>query len=205
MSVARAVMALAVSCLGGRGRDWALAMEGEFEAASEDGKPLSFALGCLMAAWRELPAHEEGRFTIASHVLALVLLVPTAALLVSSLATDFPASYFGLPDSIGGQEPLLNEANLSAVPSLAILLVGLAASHLRLAWLVLDRDWARVAALGTLLAAASVTLILFAALVFATFAFPLAQAGTLAIELTAVSALARWHARSFGSPPEALG
>ena len=205
MSVARAVMALAVSCLGGRGRDWALAMEGEFEAASEDGKPLSFALGCLMAAWRELPAHEEGRFTIASHVLALVLLVPTAALLVSSLATDFPASYFGLPDSIGGQVPLLNEANLSAVPPLAILLVGLAASHLRLAWLVLDRDWARVAALGTLLAAASVTLILFAALVFATFAFPLAQAGTLAIELTAVSALARWHARSFGSPPEALG
>jgi hypothetical protein len=209
-AVARAVMAMAVRCLGDRRREWALAMEAEFEAAREDGKPLSFALGCLTAAWRELPAHEEGRFTIASHVLAFVLLIPTAALLVSSLVTDFPTSYlgriegFGLPDVIGGQEPLLNEATRSAVPSLAVLLVALAASHLRIAWLVLERDWARVAALGTLLAAATVTLIIFTGVVFASCAFPLTQAAALAIELASISALARWHARSFGGSPEAL-
>jgi hypothetical protein len=208
-AVARAVMAIAVSCLGDRRSEWALAMQREFEAAREDGKPLSFALGCLIAAWRELPAHEEGRFTLASHALALVLLVPMAALLASSIVTDFPNGYLGpiealgLP-AMGGREPLLNEATRSAVPSLAVLLAGLAASHLRIAWLVLEHDWARAAAIGTLLAAATVTLVLFTGLVFASYALPAMLAAALAVELTAISALARWHARSFGGSAEAL-
>jgi uncharacterized membrane protein len=185
-------------------------MQTEFEAAREDGKPLSFALGCLMAAWRELPAHDEGRFMIASHVFAFVLLIPTAALLASSIVTDFPHSYLGqvealgLPGVVGEQQPLLNEANRSAVPSLAILLAGLAAAHLRIAWLVLERDWPRVAALGILLAAATVTLIIFTAVVFAHYAFPLTLAAALAIELTGISALARWHARSVSGSPQGL-
>lgn len=209
-AVSRAAMAIAVSCIGDRRREWGLAMQVEFEAARADGKPLSFALGCLVAAWRELPAQEEGRFLIASHVLALVLLIPTAGLLVSSIVTDFPHSYlgpiqtFGLFDVVGGGKALLNDANRSAVPSLAVLLAALAASHLRIAWLVLERDWARVAALGTLLAAATVTLLIFTAVVFAHYAFPLTQAAALAIELAGIAALARWHARSFGGSPEAL-
>ncbi len=96
------------------------------------------------------------------------------------------------------QGPLLNEATQSAVPSLAILLAVLTVSHLRIAWLVLERDWAGVAALGALVAAMSVTLVIFSGLVFAYFALPLSQAAALAFELTAISALARWHARFFG-------
>ena len=146
-SLSRALMSLAVRCLGHDRRDWGLAMQGEFEAASAEGKPLSFAWGCLAAACRELPAHEEGRFSIASHMLAFVVLLPTAALLVSSLIIAFPLSYlrrldgFGLLDALGGQDPLLSEANLSVVPLLALLLAAIAATHLRIAWLVLERDW----------------------------------------------------------------
>ena len=199
-ALARAVLAVAVSCLGDRRRDWALAMQEEYEAARADGNALSFAWGCLVAAWSELPRHEEGRFRIASHVLALVLLLPTAALLVTSMVSGFPYSYL---EAVGGPEPLLSEGNLSAVPSLALLLVMLAASHLQLAWLVLERDWPRVAALGTLLAAATVTLLLFTALVFVSFAIPLLLGVALAIELTAIHALARWHGRPFAGAADA--
>jgi hypothetical protein len=209
-AVSRAVMALAIGCLGRHRRDWALAMEAEFEAAREDGKPLSFALGCLSAAWRELPAHEEGRFTIASHALAFVLILPTAALLMSGIITDFPYSYLGQVDgydllqAAGGQEAVLSEANRSAVPSLAALAVLLAASHLRIAWLVLERDWARVAAVGALAAAATMTLFIFTIVAFTCDASAVAQAAALALELVTVSALARWHARSFGDRSEVL-
>ncbi|HEX8215176.1 MAG TPA: hypothetical protein VF582_06855 [Allosphingosinicella sp.] len=205
-ALSRAVMALAVSCLGDDRREWALAMEAEFEAAKEDGKPLAFALGCLVAAWRELPAHEEGRFMIASHVLAFVLILPTAALL-AGMAADFPVAQggaHGLLEAIGGREPLLSEANRSAVPALAALAALLAAAHVRIAWLVLERDWERIAAVGALAAAAMVTLVIFSVVVFAYFGFALGQAAALAVELAAISALARWHGRSFGEPQEAL-
>jgi hypothetical protein len=200
-------MALATSCLGEHRREWAFAMHAEFEAASEDGKSLAFALGCLIAAWRELPAHEEGRFIIASHVLACLLVVPAAALIVAGLLTSFPQSYLGqiaadgLLQVSGTQKALLNEANGAAVPPLAALLAFLAASHVRIAWLVLEGDWARVAAAGALIAAATVTLILFTIVVFDYYASALTQAVALAAELAAISALARWHGRSWGGSP----
>jgi hypothetical protein len=201
---ARILMAIAASSLGCHRREWAQAMHVEFEEATADGKPLSFALGCLMTAWRQLPAHEEGRFTIASHLLVFVLLLPMAALLLAIVVTNFPNSYvapigaFGLLEKIDGQGPLLNEATLSAIPSLAFLVAALATFHLRLAWLVLQHDWSRVASLAPLLAVTTVTLIIFSSVVFACLALPLTQAAALAVELTAVSALARWHARAFG-------
>ncbi len=209
-AISRALMAVAVRSLCDHRREWALAMEVEFEAASADGKPLTFALGCLAAAWRELPAHEEGRFTIASHALAFVLIIPTAALLLSSLLAGFPVSYLGQVGAggwlelAGGQKPLFSEANRSAVPPLAALVIVLAASHLRIAWLVLERDWGRVATLGMLMAASTMALTIFTSLVFAYGASAVAQAAMLATELAIISALARWHARSFGGPSEAL-
>lgn len=208
-AVSRAVMTLAVSCLGQCRHEWALAMQGEFEAAREDGKPLSFALGCLAAAWRDLPAHEEGRFMIASHLLAFVLMVPTAALLLSSMLAGFPYSYLGaveaqaLLEASRGPAPLLSDANRSALPPLAALLVLLAGSHLRIAWLVLERDWTRVAAAAALAAAATVTLILFTTLVFSYCAAAPAHLAVLAIELGCLSALARWHSGSVVSSAEA--
>ena len=207
--LSRAVMALALSCLVQRRSEWAHAMEVEFEAASEDGKPLAFAFGCLIAAWRELPAHEEGCFIIASQMLAFLLILPMAALVAASIFSGFPGSYIGpiqLFDVLGvtaGQEPLLTEANRSAIPALAALIFLLAGAHLRIAWLVLERDWGRAATLGMLMAAATMALTIFTSLVFAYGASALAQAGMLATELAIISALARWHARSLGGPAEA--
>jgi len=167
-------------------------MEAELDAAAEDGRALGFALGCVAAAWRELPAHEEGRFILASNALALVLLVPAAALLLASVAGDFPFSYLG---AAGGQMPLVNDANLPAVPPLAALVALLAAAHLRIAWLVLERDWDRVAGAAMLAAAAAVTSVIFTAVAFVDCASAIRQAGTLCVELAAVAALARWHGR----------
>jgi hypothetical protein len=191
-AVARAVMALAVRSLAHERRSWALAMEAEFEAASEDGKALEFAAGCLIAAWRELPAHEEGRFAIASHVLALVVIVPVAAFMVASLLTGLPTSYL----------ETVNDANRAAVPSLAILVLLFAALNLRIAWLALDRDWARLAAAGALSAAATATLVIFSAVVFQDHAAALAQAAALIVELAGVAALAQWHRRLSPAAPE---
>ena len=200
-ALARALVALAVSCLGGARREWGLAMQVELEAAREAGRPLSFAAGCLLTAWRELPAHEEGRFIMASNVLALVLIVPAAALLTSSLVADFPLSILGWT---GSARPLLNDANRSAVPALAALVALLAAWHVRIAWLMLERDWARVASAGMLVAAATVTLTLFTGLVFVDYFAALTQAAAVAVELSGISALAWWHARSFGGCAESL-
>lgn len=209
--LSRLAIEMAAACLGESRREWAIAMEAELEAAREDGQELNFALGCLLAAWRDLPRHEEGRFLIASYLLAFALPIPIAAALATSILTDFPVSYlraihaFGLTEAAGAQGPLLNEANRSAIPSLAIILAAVAAVQLRIAWLVLERAWTRIAALGTLLAVATLTLVIFCTIAFASYGLSFVQGAALAVELALISALARWHARSFGSPPQALG
>jgi hypothetical protein len=192
-------MALAVHCLGDRRREWAQAMEAEFEVAKEHGGALGFALGCLVAAVRELPAHDEGRLAIASHALAFVLVIPAAALLLSSMLNGFPYSYFangaldGLAGILANREPLLSDANRAALPPLAIAIVLLAGARLRLAWLMLERDWARGAGTAMLVGAVTVTLAILTGVVFDDFAFALGQLGVLVVELGSVAALAHWQ------------
>ena len=196
--LARAVMLIAAHCLGQHRREWAWAMQSEFEASVDAGEPLAFAGGCLAAALRDMPTHAEGRFRIGSYLVVLALIVPFAAVLVGSVLAGFPGSYLeeaGAPGMLQvGGAPLLTEGNLSAVPSLAALVVLLAALNLRLGWLVLDRDWPRVAVSGALIAAATATLTIFNAVVFADYGAALPQVLVLTIELLAVSALARRHA-----------
>ena len=199
-TLSRTLVALAVHCLGDRRREWGQAMQAEFEVADGEGRPLAFAVGCLSAAARELPAHPEGRFAILSHLVALFLFVPAGALLVSSVGIGFPTSFFevvGAHDLLAAgreQAPLFSEANRSAIPSLGFLVIALAALNLRLAWLALDHDWARLWAVAAMSAAVTVTLVLFTAVVFADYAAAIAHAGVLAVELLALSALARRHA-----------
>jgi hypothetical protein len=200
-AISRAVMALAVNILGNQRRTWALAMQAEFEAARDDGRELMFALGCFLAACRELPRHEEGRFAIASHALALMLFVPVAAFLLSSVLTGFPGSYLGHAGGSGlleissEQGPLLNEANRSAVPSLLLIVSLLAGLNLRIAWLAVESDWARLTRVGALSAAATATLVIFSAVVFGDHSVALAQLAALVVQLSAAAALARWHGR----------
>jgi len=79
LAFARAMMALAAHGLGEARRPWGVAMLAEFDAAADAGQPLRFAAGCLIAAIRELPRQEEGRFALASYALALGVMLPMAS------------------------------------------------------------------------------------------------------------------------------
>jgi hypothetical protein len=85
----------------------------------------------------------------------------------------------------------------SAIGPAVLLWLLLGAGHLRLAWLVLERDWSSVVRIGALTLAASATLVIFAVVLFLDDAGIAAQAVLLAIELIAIYALARWHDRAF--------
>lgn len=195
-AVARLVVALATQSLGAHRSDWARAMTAELEAAEEDGRALRFALGCLWGAWRMLPGHAEGRFALASHTLAIGLLLPMATLLGLAAVFGFPAAEAGgFPPSGATPSSLLNAGNRAAASSLALATFALAALHLPLAWWVLDRDWRRVGAVHRMGAAIATTLTMFtacAALDATRLALPLL---VLAGELAALQALARWHTR----------
>lgn len=205
-TLARAIMALATCCLDDGRRDWAAAMRFEFEEAETDGHPLSFALGCLMAAARELLTRQEGRFTLTSYALALGVMLPMAAL-------QFGCALFGLPYLFPGSgglptallegrahEGLIRGVYQAAVPSLALLLFLLGLAHVRIAWAMLERDWGGVRRLGMQALAATVTLILFMAALFLNGRQALLQGGVLTIELATVALVARWHADLFAAP-----
>ena len=198
--LARAMMALAVGSMGESRRDWAAAMRAEFAAARADGAALPFAFGCLLTAWRELLTRAEGRFTLTSYALALGVMLPMAALQLGGALLGLPYLYpgpGGLPAALlegRAHEGLLRGVYQAAVPSLALLLLLLGLAHLRLAWALLERDWAAVRRLGLQALAATVTLIVFMAALFLDGRQALVQAGVLAIELATVALVARWHA-----------
>jgi hypothetical protein len=197
LALARAVMALAARCLGDHRREWALAMEAELDAAAEAGGPLRFAFGCLLAAWREMLAHEEGRFALASHVLAAGVIVPMAGLMLFSVALGFPylaPHETGNSRLFGSGEPVsINEANLVGLPLMAALTTGLGFGHLLMAWEMLDRDWRRVATLGRIAAAVMVMMVLFSGILFIYETCALPQTAAMVIELAAIGVLVRWH------------
>ena len=200
-------MTLAACCLGNHRREWALAMQAEFEAALDDGKPLTFAIGCLVGAWRQMPAHEEGRFVLANYILVFSLILPVAAIMLANIITEFSMNFAASGDGaspLASAEhgPLLTDANQSAVPPLAIVVLLLIATHLRIAWLLLERDWQRVAATCRLTAASAVALAIFSSLVFLS-GIGLIHAAVVAVELSGVLILARWHDKL--RPPTSLG
>lgn len=202
MALSQALMQLATCSLGQSRREWALAMQVEFEAATKDQRPMAFALGCLLAAWRELPRHSEGRFGLASHAIALGLLMPVALLQFAwaiGLSTGQGGLYNVLPAG-GSQNPLLASSQLGAMPALLLMWLMLGTGHLRLAWLLLERDWTRVTKAGALIAAGTLTLFLFMELLLFDAGAVLLLAALVAIETMFLLALARWHERIFMGP-----
>jgi len=197
VAIACVVMALAARCFGKHRRDWASAMEAELQAAIEEGESLSFASGCLLRAIRELPAHEDGRFAIASHVLALGIIIPIAGLMLISVGQGYP---FLAPNEAGtdailgtGRPMLVNAANQTGLPLLTLLTFVLGSGHLWVAWAMLDRDWSRVASLGTAAAALTSTVVMFTGILFWSDPCALPQAAMTAVELLAIWSLIRWH------------
>jgi hypothetical protein len=148
-ALSRCVMKIAIHCLGDRRREWGLAMQGEFQASIADGKPLSFALGCLWGAWREMPADPDGRFALASYALAVGLVLPIAALLAAGAILGFPYLDFAADDIVGilsvhgAPSTLLNDGNRAAASSLSLVVLLLAGTSVLIAWAMLDRDWPR--------------------------------------------------------------
>jgi hypothetical protein len=194
-AIARAVMRVTAACLGESRREWAAAMHGEFASAIEDERPLSFAMGCLVAAWREMPSHGQGRFTLANHALALGVLIPMA---VVQFQCVLRVPYALLTP--GNQSGLyLAETYRSAVGPLVALWILLGLGHLRLAWALLDRDWPRVVSIAALTVAACTTLLVFTVVLFLDDPGATAQALLLIVELSSIYALGRWHSRLFPS------
>ncbi|RYD54762.1 MAG: hypothetical protein EOP60_06970 [Sphingomonadales bacterium] len=175
-------------------------MAAEFEAAEEDGRPLRFALGCLIGAWRMMPAHAEGRLVLAGYALSLGVFIPVAAMLALATASGFP--FFAASEGVGGylwgsgaHVLLLNDGNLVAAPSLTLLMMAMAALHLPLAWWMLDGDWDRVAATNRFGAATVATLAIVTSLSALDPSRLLLPIAVLAAEIGMLRALTRWHQR----------
>jgi len=205
--LAAAVVTLAQACLGARRRDWGLAMRAELDVATKEGRPLSFAAGCLTSALQDMPRHEEGRFALTSHAVALGLF-PVAAMLILGTAAGFPflpSGHDGIAGWLAGSgapSPLMTPWNRGFAPALAVLIWGIIAGHVLMPWFILERNWARVGTLVRVNCAATVTLFLFTTVLFLDPAFMLLPAFGLAIELLAVWHLYRWQAQAFaGAPP----
>ena len=197
-AAARALMSLTTCCLGEDRREWALAMEGEFEVAVEKGEPLAFAAGCLIAAWGEMPRHEEGRLVLANYILALGLLIPMG-FLQFACAIGFPnlftaqnGPYRMLFDG-SAQGLFLADAQLTARPALVLIWLLLGIGHLRLAWVLVERDWARVIDVGAAIAATTVTILIFSGVLLFDVPSLIPQAAALAIELSLILVMARWQ------------
>ena len=199
VAVSRAVMSLAMCSLGETRREWALAMRGEFDMAIAEGKPLAFATGCLVAAWRELPREAEGRLVLANYALALGVLIPMGVLqfaLVFGFSSLFGGEAFnGVLLAGATQNPVLASSQSGAAPSLLALWLMLGVGHLRLAWVLVERDWARVVKVSALIGATLGTLLMVMAALLLDPTFVILQTAAMAIELTALVAVTRRHAR----------
>jgi hypothetical protein len=198
-------MAVAIRALGRSRREWALAMRAEFEVAVAEGRPFAFALGCLTAAWREMPSHAEGRLVLSNYALALGVLIPMAVLQFA-LALDL-ASFAGAEPGGGlpaGVALLLAPSQFDAAPSLLALRLLIGLAHLRLAWVLVEQDWGRVAKTGALIGAAMASFFLFTGALGLDLTFLAAQAAAMAIELAVIMAAARRHERLFTPVPSWL-
>ncbi len=195
-TVSRAILALATFGMRSRDQGWGIAMRSELEEAIAEGAGLQFAFGCLVASWGRIPTHDEGRFSLTIHALALGLIVPIAAWQVTGLCQGFPAMLrigdFAAPDSLQGY--LMTSAYQGLTPLIAAVSLLLGVAHLRLAWMLLDRDWAGVEAAGAMSLAAAVTTIILIGLLNCDVSQALRQGAILLLELTIVATLARWHA-----------
>jgi hypothetical protein len=180
-------------------------MNAEFQVAFADGKPLCFAFGCVIAAWRELPRDEPGRFVIANYLLALGVLVPTAALQLAcairfTLLPVGRAELFAVPTPASPADLYLADAYGSGAAVLLALLIALAGAHLCLAWVLLKGERSAIDRFGALTAAIAVTIVTFSVVLFFGDADSVPQGLFVATELTAVAIAARWRDRLFPEP-----
>lgn len=194
--ISRALLTLATACMRPEHRAWGVAMEAELEEAIDAGKPFSFAFGCFAAAVARMPMHEEGRFSLTAHAFALGLMIPLAALQIDGTVLGF-YRFLGsgsIPATGSVRWILLGNCFQALVPLLAALTLSLGVFHLRMAWVLLQRDWLQVVKAAALSLAAAVSIIILLGLLGLDVGQALLQATLLSIELAVLFLLARWHA-----------
>ncbi len=196
---ARRVMILALRCLPRDGGEWGPAMLAEFNMAYRDGKPLGFAIGCLIAAWRRMPFHPEGQIALVTHAFVLGSILPIAiyhfGCAVSGARFMLSGSdhYHTMLMASGFHGHVLANVYVSAIPTLTFLLLLLGSAHLAVAWFVLDGAWRRAAMLwltATIIAALIVEII---NTVVSNGDGTAIQFAASAIELAAIPLLAMWQ------------
>ncbi|MBN2972525.1 hypothetical protein JW805_10895 [Roseomonas aeriglobus] len=207
--LSRGLLRLATTSLRERRGAWADAMEAEADAAKDDGRLLSFAAGCLVAAGREAIECAQGRFILTNYLLVLVLLLPMATVQIGCALFGLPYLYPGDGGLAGAvtegsaHEPLLRSLYQAAVPSLALAQLVTGVGHVRLAWALLERDWAAAIRWGLRTLAAATTLIVFLFVLFLDGRQAVLQAAILVIELAIITLVIRRHTQLFvSSEPE---
>ncbi len=199
MSLSRTILAIATACLGEDRQTWSRAMNAEYHVAAADGQALSFAAGCLVAALREMVGSAKGRFVLTSYAVALGIMVPMAAIEIGCVVFGLPYLYpdeRGLSGAIlvgGSHAALLRPIYLCAVPAFAILQLVAGAGHLRLAWSLLERDWAGALRWAMLTLAGMTTLTIFMAAFFLDSRQALIQGVVVVIELAILLFIMRRH------------
>ncbi len=174
-------------------------MQVEFEAAVDDGNPFMFAIGCLIAAWRDMMKQSEGRLAVANYALAIGLLVPMAALQFKQAVdfSTFPREglSYGMQAAGAVRNPYLMFSQNSATPVLLSLWMLLGLAHLRLAWVLVEGDWPRVVKYSALIGAATIALSLFTGVLMLDLLPMGVLIAAFGIELMTIGASAWWHAR----------
>lgn len=208
-SLSRAILALAMAWMGDDRRDWAAAMTAEFEVAADDGRAMSFAAGCLFAAARQLVASAPGRFVMTSYVVALGIMLPMAALQIACAVfglTYLYPGHHGLSGAMieGMSTVWMRGFYQSAGPMLAMLQLVIGIAHLRLAWLLLEREWAAATRWSVWTLAVSTTLILFMGALFIDVRQAAIMGGVVVLEFAILLTLSSRHADLGRSVPGEL-
>lgn len=198
-TIARAMLALASRALGPRNRVWAQAMQAELSEAVGEGRPLGFAIGCLSAAWRELALMPEGRFALAVHLTAVLLIVPMAGIGLWLGAIGFPylsIGNVGIDGFLAGQSqqlPTLLVGERAMAPALTLMVMALSVGQFMLAFALVDRNWDRVSGIARFNAAALTTLLLVTAILSVAGGLVLVMVAAVAVETIALVALHWWR------------
>ena len=200
--IARHIMALAEHSLHDGRPEWAAAMRVEFDEAIVNGTGFTFALGCLRAAWQELPFYGDGRLRLASYALALGLIAPLAMVNIACSLPGFNFMaqghdhYYATLASGSLQDRELASAYKAAVPVMTALIVLLGLLHLMIAWTILQRRFLRLAVLWPATALVALVLLGFAIRLFpSATSVAMTVFVALAAELATVPFLIWWQKR----------
>lgn len=134
----------------------------------------------------------DGRRSIATHLLALGLILPMAALLFCHAGDLSLAAIHVMAGPEAVPNPYLRSAQRAAVPGLLLLWLVLGGAHLGLAWGFVERNVRTIVAMGAAMLAATVTLATYTSVLLFQDLQWVWQACAILAELGGLFAVVRW-------------